>query len=295
MAMQRNRLTAALIVTLALGGASGAIIPGAAAGDEGSQMRAIFVYLTPGQKVRQLHVSGTDRGDSVTIEPVDAERLQVSVGFGQVISLDDAAGACVQTEPKAVVCPDDLDGLHVIMGDGKDQVSFQYGLDPHPVEIDSGAGDDRVYVWNDYVNPGGSFVRIFGRGGNDTISDFHDRVGLVTSFMGGRGDEEAEGVSRARGGSGDDVLATPLLLPAELLGGPGRDLLSGRAGDDDLRGGSGADRITDTGGDDVVYGGGGPDQIESDDGGHDDLNCGPGLDRVRRDWRDFTFRCETVS
>ena len=107
---------------------------------------------------------------------------------------------------------------------------------------------------------------------------------------------------------------TPTLVGslADDLGGPGADVLLGRAGNDRLRGASGNDRL-DAGdgrdvadgdeGDDVVDGGEGRDRIRGgagDDeirvagGARDTVDCGPGVDHVMADRSDRVKRCEFV-
>ena len=105
----------------------------------------------------------------------------------------------------------------------------------------------------------------------------------------------------AYGGPGHDILAARFLfhgdklMPTDLRGGPGADLVRGQRSDDELRGGPGPDRLSAHGGNDVVNGRDGSDVIAVEDRRHDHVNCGPGADRVRRDWRDHLVHCEKVS
>lgn len=105
------------------------------------------------------------------------------------------------------------------------------------------------------------------------------------------------------GGEGDD----------EIHGGPGGDTLIGRGGDDRLHGEDGPDEIDGGGGgENLLYGGRGPDTIYAgfysgsdtieskggddtiyvDDGVRDNIDCGPGTDRVRSDSQDDLTYCE---
>jgi Ca2+-binding RTX toxin-like protein len=182
-------------------------------------------------------------------------------------------------------------------GAGNDSVAYTYGVDRYPVQIDVGTGNDTVY-WFGTQPSEASLVRIWGREGDDEVQASRADPLEVVWFRGGRGDDLTKGVTRSQGGRGDDTLAAqayPPAPPTSLRGGPGRDRLSGERADDELRGGPGADQLKDHGGDDVVYGGGGSDVIAVDDGGHDDVNCGPGVDSVLTDWRDFVVSCETTA
>lgn len=81
-----------------------------------------------------------------------------------------------------------------------------------------------------------------------------------------------------RGGRGrDDLLAGPLRASANLDGGPGSDVIAGGHESD------------------FVTGGSGPDLIVTVRGGRDDVECGPGRDRIAADRRDRLKGCEKVS
>src|SRR5437763_5543070 len=73
-----------------------------------------------------------------------------------------------------------------------------------------------------------------------------------------------------RGGSGDDCLR----------GGDGADQLYGGFGADQLDGGAGNDVIEGDQDRNVVRGGAGDDRIDVSNGVIDDVDCGPGRDRV---------------
>lgn len=293
-----RRCSLAAIVVLASGLAYASTLQDAAAVDQARGARTITVQLRSGpDAVRHLHIVGSDRDDSIGVEPLGGGESEVWIRASRRIILIDDFGACVQVGPSVVRCPQDLDGAHVETGAGNDFVAYMYGVDRYPVQIDVGSGNDTVY-WFGTQPSGASLVRIWGREGDDEVQALRPDPLDIVWFRGGRGDDVTKGVTRAQGGRGDDTLAAQAYAPAPptfLRGGPGRDHLTGERADDELRGGAGADQLKDHGGDDVVYGGGGSDVVAVDDGGHDDVNCGPGVDAVRRDWRDFVVGCETTS
>jgi hypothetical protein len=102
-------------------------------------------------------------------------------------------------------------------------------------------------------------TRITGAGGPDRIngSCFGENSSLV--FTGGDGDDEVSAVSCAGSavdlGAGNDIA----LATGTILGGPGRDTLRGRAGNDVIQGGPGRDLLIPGGGTDAVSGGPDPD------------------------------------
>lgn len=105
---------------------------------------------------------------------------------------------------------------------------------------------------------------------------------------------------------GDTPLADRLFGGAkadQLRGLGGDDVIFGRAGDDLLLGGDGADRLYGELGDDLLvggadadrlYGGQGRDRMRVRDGVRDEVQCGPGTDRVRADRLDVLHDCEHV-
>lgn len=109
--------------------------------------------------------------------------------------------------------------------------------------------------------------------------------GTPVDVMGGRGRD------RITGSAGDDRLS----------GEAGRDTLIGGMGDDILDGGRGRDRLDGDGGDDTLIGGAGRDMLSGGDGddtfilsgrqdSQDLLSGGEGIDTVRRDDGDLVFR-----
>lgn len=125
--------------------------------------------------------------------------------------------------------------------------------------------------------------KIFGLGGNDVI------IGLGGDDLldGGPGNDNLDG------GPGDDTLK----------GGPGNDFLTGGPGNDRLFGGAGNDKLSGGKGNDILVGGPGKDSfnagpgndtINSKDGIPENVNCGPGKDKVTADRSDSLHGCEIV-
>jgi len=82
-------------------------------------------------------------------------------------------------------------------------------------------------------------------------------------------------------GNGHDTVAVDaaVTLPASLLGGNGKDNLTGGAGADTLDGGNGKDVLAGGAGDDHLFGGNGKDVLDGGDGA-DTLSGGRGKDQV---------------
>jgi hypothetical protein len=82
-------------------------------------------------------------------------------------------------------------------------------------------------------------------------------------------------------GDGDDTVAvaSAVLVPVTMRGGPGRDKLIGGGGSDKLIGGDGNDRLAGRGGDDLIFGGPGNDELIGGSG-DDILRGGPGHDTL---------------
>jgi dipeptidyl aminopeptidase/acylaminoacyl peptidase len=93
-------------------------------------------------------------------------------------------------------------------------------------------------------------------------------------------------------GTGADVLRGG--RGADLLDGEsGHDRLAGGPGDDSLAGGAGGDRLAGNAVSDRIFAGPGSDRIDAQDRRHDVIDCGPGRDQVRADYRDRLSRnCE---
>jgi hypothetical protein len=162
--------------------------------------------------------------------------------------------------------------------------------------------------------------RIDGRGGDDTITG----DGGGDKIRGGSGDDKIDGDHACRGkkkkppycvpgragkdriygGSGQDTIngdegddiVSGQNGDDRVRGDDGNDRVRGGSGDDILRGGNGNDAITGGSGKDQVFGGAGNDQIIVRDGKVDNVNCGPGRDRVKADRKDrIRANCEKVT
>jgi hypothetical protein len=107
------------------------------------------------------------------------------------------------------------------------------------------------------------------------LGDGHDSISLaMTSFRG-----------NVTGGDGRD----------RFFGGQGNDSLDGGAGDDRIDGWEGIDELVGGPGSDLLIGGAGGDVIDARDGGRDEVDCGPGPDRVRADAVDaLDASCEEI-
>jgi Ca2+-binding RTX toxin-like protein len=137
--------------------------------------------------------------------------------------------------------------------------------------------------------------RLHGLGGADCITGGRDDIfEAYDTFRVPRPDKD-----RLYGGSGDD----------EIFGGVDDDLLMGGRGDDELYGGSGRDLLDGGPGDDLLIGydnsddhyyadryegGPGDDVIDSRDGHHNFVDCGPGHDKATLGYTDTAVYCEDV-
>jgi Ca2+-binding RTX toxin-like protein len=103
------------------------------------------------------------------------------------------------------------------------------------------------------------------------------------------------GVS-VNGGNGHDTLAVDaaVTLPATLLGGNGKDNLTGGSGMDMLDGGNGKDVLAGGAGDDHLFGGNGRDVLDGGDG-NDTLSGGRGKDQVTGGPGTDTFNDDNAS
>jgi Ca2+-binding RTX toxin-like protein len=101
-----------------------------------------------------------------------------------------------------------------------------------------------------------------------------------TSFVGAF-DTVAVNSIRIEGGNGHDVLSVDaaLAIPAVLVGGNGRDTLTGGSGADTLQGDNGRDTLNGGSGDDTLEGGNARDVLNGGDG-NDTLTGGRGRDTV---------------
>jgi len=249
-----------------------------------------LVYFEVGLGENVLSVGGTDAADSISIEP-RGDNDMLSVWVNRTLVLDDSTGTCVRVSDQEVRCPNTLEELHVVSRQGDDSLSY---FNPAPfgyADFRMGPGRDKFTLFSGALSP----ISVHGDAGNDVLTDSGYNPQQTTKFWGGPGVDTSDGANWVQGGIGDDVLrARGSGIASAVFGGAGADLVVGRGGDDDLRGGPGRDRIRDRGGDDVIYGGRDADRIDSDDGGHDDIDCGAGTDSVSPDWRDVLHRCEAI-
>lgn len=148
-------------------------------------------------------------------------------------------------------------------GDGDDSLEGQGGQDL----LHGEAGNDRL---NGAPTLNGIMSTLVGGGGNDWLT-------LAGVMRGGGGDDLLEFAQRMSGGSGNDTLIGNF-GPDYLNGGPGADVLDGdhgadtllgRGGNDILMGGQFGDLITGAKGRDIILGGRGRDTINGNGG--DDL------------------------
>jgi Ca2+-binding RTX toxin-like protein len=149
-------------------------------------------------------------------------------------------------------------------------------------------------------------IQIFGRGGNDQITNLTAAVALIDggsgndlikngssggatyggdgndTIIGGPGNDSlfgGDGDDYIRGGDGDDIIdggrgknllygdgGNDTFNAYTVEGNPDGDTIFGGAGNDTIYGGAGKDVIFGEGGDDVIYGGGGDDVINGGDG-----------------------------
>jgi Ca2+-binding RTX toxin-like protein len=80
----------------------------------------------------------------------------------------------------------------------------------------------------------------------------------------------------------------------KLTGDGGNDVEHGGVGNDTLDGGPGNDKLTGGAGADRIAAGAGNDTVNAKDGKADQVNCGPGSDRVSADRSDVLKGCEVV-
>jgi hypothetical protein len=100
----------------------------------------------------------------------------------------------------------------------------------------------------------------------------------------GENDNVRSNVENVLGGSGDDSIKS-LGAHSFLFGGDGNDHLVGGFGPDTLDGGEGVDKLEGGTENDVIF--------AADGSVDEDVDCGPGLDTLTRDFEGFS-NCETV-
>jgi Ca2+-binding RTX toxin-like protein len=196
-----------------------------------------------------------------------------------------------KAQPETPLC---LGVRATIVGSAKDDVLT--GTEQADV-IWTGAGDDRVDAL-----AGDDLLCL----GEATDGVPPPREGGGDSAHGGEGNDRlvgGPGDNWLTGDEGDDELwAAPdpslgdypekLREGNQLTGGPGRDVLHGRAGQDVLHGGGGADVLDGLGGDDLLIGDSGDDVLNGGDGkdrlqgqdGDDRIDGGPGNDVLIGDY-----------
>ena len=79
-----------------------------------------------------------------------------------------------------------------------------------------------------------------------------------------------------------------------MLGGEGKDRLSGESGNDTLAGGSGNDTLTGGRGRNGYAAGSGNDTVNARNRQRERVDCGPGRDKATVDRSDRVRRCERV-
>ena len=226
--------------------------------------------------------------------------------------------------------------LDLYGGDGNDRLTG----DRRSNSLFGGAGDDQLYgkEYHDDLYGGSGNDSMYGGPGNDafiadSVPDGSDYMnggqgantvnydpravsvtvtlgdGLANDGEAGEGDFVESDVSRARGGSGDDVLiaasTSSVLLGGggndELFGGPGADAMYGGNGADSLIGGAGNDFVFGEAGDDAIDGGPGHDSFGGGDGNDtifnadasaENVDCGAGTDDAEPDPLDTLIGCE---
>lgn len=178
---------------------------------------------------------------------------------------------CTAVSPHVAVC--NIQGIRsaaVMLGPGADRVILRAHLHVGVIDVEGGAGNDRIRTE-------GPRLWAYGNAGNDVIQGGP----RADALRGGDGDD----VLRSHGGddllmgNGGDDLAVGGSGADLIFGGAGDDSLFGRTGDDVIRGATGEDIAIDLHGTDRLYGGADPDYLNTKDGVTGDYeNAGAGPD-----------------
>ncbi|MCB1488027.1 MAG: hypothetical protein KDJ88_11290 [Bauldia sp.] len=123
------------------------------------------------------------------------------------------------------------------------------------------AGDIAYYGDANNNSEYGSYLTMYGYGGDDTLGSDGVAVGFVKIYGGGDNDTLSYygmGTAKLYGGKGNDWAGGGIYNDV-IIGGKGRDTLVGDAGDDNLKGGKGGDWMFGGLGNDWMKGGKGPD------------------------------------
>jgi Ca2+-binding RTX toxin-like protein len=263
--------------------------------------------------------------------PGEANRIFVFTESGGVRAVDTGApvtagAGCASVGLHEAFCAniDYSDSSYIVRaGDMDDYVSTSGAALARPSRLQGGAGDDRLDSgWNQTLDGGpGADVFITYSGtidyssrtdpvtvtvgdgkANDGEAGEHDLVPRTAGIiLGGHASDTITSELRhsleVRAGGGNDSVAAPGSVEANLFGGPGNDSLqageesglAGEEGNDTLKGGEGTQRASGGPGDDVMRGGPGRDYLWAESGadlliggrGIDALVAGPGDDTLR--------------
>jgi ELWxxDGT repeat protein len=196
----------------------------------------------------------------------------------------------------------DVTGIAVSAGSGNDNILLTgpvpratiYGEDGDDT-LTGGDGGDYLDGGNDddVLRGGAGADALVGGPGNDS-ADYSDRVTPLSISLDGRRHDGGLGerdnvmpdIETIMGGAGNDLIVGSISGNL-LLGNAGDDTLYGMAGNDTLMGGLGVD---------ILNGGRGDDEFHSgiDNGAHDFLYGGKGIDRAQTDRRDSRDSIETL-
>jgi Ca2+-binding RTX toxin-like protein len=230
-----------------------------------------------------VHIQGQAGDDIIDASAVGAggPALVIDGGFGNDILLGSAgADNMIGSDGDDVLLGNG--GVDTLDGSTGDNLLFQDGnnVTTGVVTIFGNASDNTIVISRDAAGailsngvaiPGATvantaLIRVFGMGGNDTIT-FSEASGALPAAMlfGGAGNDVLTG------GSGGDFL----------FGGIGNDTLLGKGGFDFLFGGADNDTLTGGDADDQVFGEAGADRMIWNPGDDTDLNeGGTGVDTV---------------